>query len=506
MKKITILLFLVFINSMNGFSQTDDFTCGTLDDNTPDPSNAYSYAFDEPTLSLFEPIVIDIFFWGINRDDGTSNNMLTEAMALKGIADLNIKYNEANVFFKYKGLDYINNTLFYDLHDSVMGDFNSQIYNSNNPDVYNNTAINIYVPYNTSSWGGLGDRFRRYVILGVGSLISTTSRVLTHEMGHVFNLQHTHLAWNSDDNTQCEHVTRDPLDLDDENDPFDTYFNATTKGDRVVDTAAVPDFRNEKCDNDGMPYPYTDCPEGEDKLYFYLDEDTCTYSNFIDGDDCQGTPYDIDEDDVRNLMAYTYGSCGLELTTGQYIRMREYMLDNPSTMSQISTNDVSSLYEPYRGEYYVSGPSTSHNSPLFQPGFDYRFVDCSGNQPTPYDYNDISFTSNNNINLAVFNKNELDYNSITHPNHSAILIKHEIGNVFFPQARKCYDNFNKASSGGLIMKFNDNVINANVTIIPQDSTEINHPNLIQNLDNGLYKIEKNYEDGEVEQTIIIKEQ
>jgi hypothetical protein len=54
------------------------------------------------------------------------------------------------------------------------------------------------------------------------------------------------------------------------------------------------------------------------------------------------------------------------------------------------------------------------------------------------------------------------------------------------------------------MKFNDNVLNANVTITPQDSTAINNPNLIQNLGQGLYKIEKNFNDGSSQETIILK--
>ncbi|MFT4697883.1 MAG: pantothenate kinase [Flavobacteriaceae bacterium] len=78
--------------------------------------------------------------------------------------------------------------------------------------------------------------------------------------------------------------------------------------------------------------------------------------------------------------------------------------------------------------------------------------------------------------------------------------------MFFPQPRKCYDNFNLAATGGTVLKFNDNVLNNNVTIIPQDSTSINSQNLINDLPSGLYKIEKTYNDGAVEETVIIKEQ
>ena len=60
---------------------------------------------------------------------------------------------------------------------------------------------------------------------------------------------------------------------------------------------------------------------------------------------------------------------------GQGIRMREAVtlicpenrLDDAVNTNGL--NGIASLYEPYKGEYYVSGPATT-NPPLFQPGFD----------------------------------------------------------------------------------------------------------------------------------------
>ena len=48
------------------------------------------------------------------------------------------------------------------------------------------------------------------------------------------------------------------------------------------------------------------------------------------------------------------------------------------------------------------------------------------------------------------------------------------------------------------------MFNTNVTITAQDSTSINNQNLIENLENGLYKIDKNYEDGSSQETVIYK--
>jgi len=76
---------------------------------------------------------------------------------------------------------------------------------------------------------------------------------------------------------------------------------------------------------------------------------------------------------------------------------------------------------------------------------------------------------------------------------------------FLDKPEKCYDNWNRKPSSGLVTKFNDDVFNVNVTITAQDSTSINNQNLIENLENGLYKIDKIYEDGSTQETLIFKE-
>jgi hypothetical protein len=83
-----------------------------------------------------------------------------------------------------------------------------------------------------------------------------------------------------------------------------------------------------------------------------------------------------------------------------------------------------------------------------------------------------------------------------------MILNHDL--VPIPYPRKCYNNYNKTSIGGSITKFNDDVFNTNVTISAQDSTSINNQNLIQELPSGLYKIEKNYDDGSTQETVIYK--
>jgi hypothetical protein len=471
--KFYTLTFLFILFPLLMFSQDPEFFCGTEDDNTPDPVNVYSHATDDATLDAYEPIVFNVYFWGINQDDGSSEHRLTEDETLQMIADLNIEFNKFNVFFKYYGMDHINSTTFYKIYydphpTSDRWDFTSFL--NANPEYKTEEAIDVYIPFDTDGALAWADPWSSRMRIVGNSVEVKSAFVIIHEMGHILNLKHPFAGW---DTNNCEHVTRITTDGN---------YNADIAGDRVVDTAA------------------------QDTMITDIDFDNCIY---IENElDCEGTPFSIFPEDVKNYMSYGgVRQCGDRFSKGQQIRVREFIADEIDIDGKLYRflNDVSSLYEPYKGEYYVDGPTLT-DRPLFQPGFYYVFVKCGSNYPEPSDYDDISFSYNTNTVLAFYEKDELDYYEITHPNHSAILIKHLIGDVFFPQPRKCYDNFNLAATGGTVLKFNDNVLNNNVTIIPQDSTSINSQNLINDLPSGLYKIEKTYNDGAVEETVIIKEQ
>ena len=103
-------------------------------------------------------------------------------------------------------------------------------------------------------------------------------------------------------------------------------------------------------------------------------------------------------------------------------------------------------------------------------------------------------------------KYETNFHNITHPNHTAIIIDFgdcESNEINKP--RKCYDNWNKNPNSGSITHFKDGVFNTNVTITQKDSLGINNSNLISELEPGLYRIEKRYDDGATEDKVIFKE-
>ena len=499
MKKL--LFFCTFIAvTINLNAQTENFICATPENTTPEQAGAFSYSTDSSYLNNFEPIVFNVYFWGINEDDGTSTKKLTQTMALKAIATLNMKYNEANIFFKYYGYDYIDSSQFYNIYlscndpnapcngSTLYEDFPVFLYD--NPQYVTDNAINFYIPRNTVGFAGFGSSGILRSVINATSF-ENAGRVVNHEMAHILGLFHTFSGWLPPPGSDsCEHATRE---LDNE------HYNADEAGDWVTDTAAVPDFRNEKCEELGYEYPYTDCPSNF--RYAYIDEETCTY--FGNGEDCleDPVPYDIYPEDVRNLMAYTYASCGLDLTTGQHIKMRD-RIANSIVHYQTVMNDigVASLYEPYEGGY-VNGFTDSQ--PRFQPGFDYQYLNCypDGGYPQPSDYDNISF---NYVNGGMwwygFNKNIAPqyYNTIVHKNGFAIRIEQ-----LEQQPRKCWNN--GIAQGGTIIKFNDNVFNNNVTITEQDSTTINNEEFINDLQQGLYNVIKEYNDGRTEETVIFKE-
>ena len=492
-KIFSIALFFAFFIS-NAQTNLPQFQSNTLEceyiSNSVYPCETeFSHNTSQTYLDTFDPVVYNVFIWDIRNDQGGGQgNPLNEYEALTAVAELNKTFNEYKIFFKYHGFDIINNTTLYnilsrhDLYDAVTDD-------PQHPEWVKSNSFNIYIKYNMEGGGFIEKRFEPITVINKGSFMSSingNSTTLHHEIGHCMGLHHTFNNFFPTTSGTCEHVTRNPSDPN---------YNADVAGDFVTDTAAVPNF--------GWDFT-VDPPVQYDDI-----DDDCEYIG--NGVDCEDDLYQIFESDVRNIMAYNSQGCKDRFSMGQGIRMRESATlicpenELDDAVNTNGLNGIASLYEPYKGEYFLAGPlpvddDGNLNPPLFQPGFDYVFVDCDCNCPVPTDYDNINFTLPG-WSQSTISANETDYSIITHPNHRAIKIL-QVGDT---QPRRCYDNNNRAPSGGTIIKFNDNVLNTNVTITPQDSTSINDTNLINNLQPGLYNIIEQYEDGETEQQLIIKE-
>jgi len=509
-------------------------------------------SIDPSYLATFEPVVINIYFWDVRNDAGqTINNALIiddfEKEALDVVAAANIYYNPYNIFFKYLGHGQINDS---DLVGTeVPGDpddtgvtipqlislLGGYIYNMPNPDLpsdldllRNANAYNVYVSGNGNSTGGAAYKLGYPLhAQSRSTFVNLTGHHTLHEIGHSLGLGH---AWDGfrypEDPAPnviiegCERVPRAPANPN---------FNVGTHGDRVLDTAAAPNFQVERwyelfwsqfeahyLEGDATFEDFIAAQSYATTYYTPADNENLNdeYINFNGCDytstnkDCnREDAYQLFYQDINNLMAYTIACNERVLTTGQAIRMRETIaLDCDNVMTPaLNIDGVASLYKPYKGEYYYIGPlpvdeEGNLNPPLFQPGFDYNFISCDCNCPQPLDYGETGFTYNEQIGTFI-HKEETDYSSITHPNHTAIRIMQ----LEEPQPWRCYDNNNRRPNGGTIIKFNDNVFNTNVTITPQDSTNINNENLINNLQPGLYNIIEQYNDGNTQETVILKE-
>ncbi len=448
-------------------AQQNNLECATAEPTGSDPAGVYSYSANAATLDDCEPIVLNVKFWGIMHPDGVNYYPNRAHDVLEGIANLNILFNQFGIFFKYRGYEEIVSPVVtlpngdIDLNGYFVLETTSQYGAMLNWAATNGhkeaNAINVYAYGWSTGFGGIS----AYKTLTCGiSSHNLITPLLSHEIGHNLDLIHT--------NSSNEHTTRDPND---------GCFNATTAGDRVVDTNANRGFDPSNTD------PYT-CE------YTGTEKDNCPNNN---------TPYNITHEDIINTMGKRVVVCGgnYYFSMGQGIRMREAIADG---YFDAALTDLASLYEPYSGGYYGDG-STEPSPPLFQPGFNYKFFACSCDCPLPSDFDDTSFSYTNNAILTI-SKYETNFNLIAHPNHTAISIDIPMcGEVL---VRRCYDNSDIKPKSGSIIRFNDGIFNSNVTITPKDSVGINNPVLINELDNGLYNIKKEYYDGTIEENVIYK--
>lgn len=502
-------------------AQEADF-CATPSDLYEGDQFIFSNSVDTEFLNNLQPVVLNIFFWQVRDPNGDYyDTEFKEDDLLAGVAFLNQTFNRANIFFKYRGYDGFNSpnnvpiTIYEDgdgngvqecvPHPELGFDPNgysilrrcliASMFNYASTNGYrNNDDMNVYVVKGTEGFGA--------AVPSIGSKNSTvkynslTSFQFAHEIGHNLNLSHTRSNRSSSDSAK-ENVTREPLSP---NGDVNDDFNALDVTDRLVDTAAHLSF-------------YEWDPTGQDN---YPTVEDCIY---VGGEtDPTGVFYDVSYEDLANCMANAYDCINAEFddgtiifTDGQLIRMHERASSTNYSSVRTTTN---ALYEPYKGVYpdFLT-PSTLNNGVRLQPGFDYKFVECGHNYDQPTNYTDSPFYFDTQNVIKQISPIVTNYNSIFHPNHTAIIIKELDISTQTASVNKCYDNWKTPDiwngggtlTGGVITTFNGNSFNYNVTLTQKDSTGIVDPDLIPNLDPGLYKLERQFEDGSKQEEIIYKD-
>ncbi len=522
---LTILLVTFTMLSVQLKAQNFNF-CGTEPNGSAYRMN--NAQFNRSAVDMDTKYVFKVKVHFIKSDDGTypANHTaeVMEAKTLDIVAALNMNFNDFKIYFKYTDYNVIN--------DSRLLDFDNHYYGEDVPLIYD-WQNDILPPANTllddeyidifivdrfvnfqsqTEVGSLGFMFsfnnyehplqdveNRFIAIrdvdisgkAVLPVVDDENIIpngleytLIHEMGHYFGLYHTHRQWIIDPENPNSfiHIAYANDYCTERIYEFQDGTNWFEAGDFIQDTNADRSRSDYGVSYDGPTEanPFN-CEINLNNLYV---------------DQCGELLIDplVYDPPKYNIMSY-YLNCMYQFTEGQKFWMRDFI----QTFDFFDTGliDVAELYEPYKGDYYNVGIIMPNHFPYFQKGFDYEFVNCQDNhnyfpQPAEYGedfvfYEDLS--SENNLSIPL------------HQNHTAFRIL-QIDDSRQPE--KCYNNWNRGAISGSVIHFLDGTLNANINIQSKDSLQINNPNLIPNLNEGLYKIKKNYEDGSTKENIIYK--
>ena len=440
MKKIIIFsIFMLAITNL--FSQSQNNFCNVQPttqfiNSRINLKTSSTYVYDAVT-----PLVLNVRINVFNDLASPTNNFLGnsnyftdhnlpfgEDECLEIVKTLNVNFNQFNIFFKYIGFSFINNSpLSLVQNSSYAQSFDAMV------DLLPKDAININfvrtLQYTSpedlpstsstatySSLYGQANLGRPIMVLsmpfyGGASLIGDFDNLyqdfkvekedmVCHEMGHVLGLFHT---FEDAGTPYCEHVLR-----------TGPTYNALTSGDFIDDTQAQPPYSNIDYNENGTL-----------GLAVTSGNTTPWYHNY----DCENTPYYFNLLHYGNIMAnrilYSQNvpppngyinpvNYVTRFTAGQGKFMRETLM-NPSPWAGTigheltqSFNTVSSLFQPFKRIKIISqnilsstdnGNGTAkvcrsyYEQFKFQKGFDYTFPENQSPDLNSYTIDDIPFIS-----------------------------------------------------------------------------------------------------------------
>lgn len=257
---------------LNGFA--DELYCGTVTD-TLDYSIYDEIGAIRSRLQAINAVDTNtlrfrIQIHVIRTDDGYTD--LQENLISHEIEDLNYYYKPARImFYMCNPINYIDESTYYNFHYSDEEGLTMAYTDPN--------SINIYYAHTASTSSGSVAGYSYYPTNNVYKNIIVVANAyiqqntLIHEMGHFFNLKHTH-----DTIAGIEFVDR---------------INCTVAGDLCCDTPADPNLSSKV------------------------------------NSDCEYTGHDVDprgvfyNPDTRNIMSYSRKLCRNHFSDDQYARIRE---------------------------------------------------------------------------------------------------------------------------------------------------------------------------------------
>jgi hypothetical protein len=261
----SLIIFIFSLTWINVFSQT--WICGfeDSDKNVPDKSLLESISTDNS-------ICVNVAFHIVRETDGTGGLNPTNIENI--VNELNFVYNVHNIFINNVGFDFIDNSEYYSFDKneeySILNESHRQ------------DALNIYT-INTAPYQGSARRQYKSIYIDQDTV---ASRILHHELGHLFGLLHTHA-----DNPNAIGVVLENIERDGSN------ANCEYAADGLCSTPADPYLAGKVNNN-------------------------CVY---ILNETLNGFYY---EPDVNNFMSYTLPHCMTHFYDEQVQLMHYYILNS----------------------------------------------------------------------------------------------------------------------------------------------------------------------------------
>ena len=281
--ELSLLIFILLLVT-SGYSQKIIQSCGTPPMN--EQQRKYTLdIIDKANSNIFSrngTTFIPIRIHRVTRDDGTGGISMGDVN--EGVANLNYYYSEANIEYYIAAVNIITSSDLYDFNSAEQADMISTH--------SINDAVNVYFvnEITTNNGGACGYAYYpsnntiTLTILMNNQCMSAPNGTFVHELGHFFDLAHTHdKTTNGNTDPLAENVPRAGVNA-----------NCDINGDMLCDTQADPNGSND-----------SDCN-------FVNDGNSTT--------DINGVTY---APDIDNIMSYYSDDCGGNFfTPDQYTRIK----------------------------------------------------------------------------------------------------------------------------------------------------------------------------------------